>query len=270
MFYHAKNKKVLLDDTDMDYVTFGKGRDALVMIPGLGDGLKTVKGMAIPMAVTYQIFAKQYKVYVFSRKNRLKEGCTTREMAGDLARAMKILGISKANVFGISQGGMIAQYLAIDYPDLVEKLVLAVTSSKINPTIRQVVEKWIILGEKKDYRNLFIDTAEKFYSEKTLKKYRFLYPFLTRMGKPKDFGRFLIQAKSCLSHNAYLELNKIVCPTLVLGGECDRIVGGDASKELAEKIPGSELFLYPNLGHGAYEEAEDFNDRVVNFLHDSY
>lgn len=266
MFYHAKNKSVPMGNTDMDYVTFGKGKDVLVMIPGLGDGLRTVKGLAVPMAATYKMFAEHYKVYVFSRKNRLKEGCTTRDMAGNLARAMKLLGIQKADIVGISQGGMIAQYLAIDYPDLTEKLVLAVTSPRTNPMMREVVGQWIFWGEKGDYRNLFIDTAEKTYSEKALKKYRLWYPVLTRVGKPKDFGRFIIQAKSCFSHDACLELNKIVCPTLILGGECDRIVGGDASKELAEKIAGSELFLYPNLGHGAYEEGKDFNRRVLKFL----
>ncbi len=52
-----------------------------------------------------------------------------REMAKDHAEAMTALGISKADVLGISQGGMIAQYLAIDYPDLVNKLILAVTSA---------------------------------------------------------------------------------------------------------------------------------------------
>ena len=49
----------------MDYVTFGKGKQPLVIIPGLGDGLQTVKGMAMPFSITYRIFAKRYKIYVF-------------------------------------------------------------------------------------------------------------------------------------------------------------------------------------------------------------
>ena len=56
----------------MDYVTFGKGKDPMVIIPGLGDGLQTVKGMAMPFLITYRILAKRYKIYVFSRINELR------------------------------------------------------------------------------------------------------------------------------------------------------------------------------------------------------
>ena len=161
---------------------------------------------------------------------------------------------------------MIAQYLAINYPELVEKLVLAVTSSRQNRLLQDVVEKWIIMAEQKDYKSLMIDTAEKSYSEKYLSKYRLLYPILGKLGKSKDFSRFLIQAKSCITHNAYLELDTIACPTLIIGGECDKIVGVEASKELADKIKKSELFIYSGLGHAAYEEAKDFNGRILDFL----
>ena len=81
-----------------------------------------------------------------------------------------------------------------------------------------------------------IDTAEKSYSEKYLKKYRRIYPFIGKIGKPKSFKRFLIQAASCISHNAYAELSNIVCPTLVIGGDCDKIVGTTAASAIAKKL----------------------------------
>lgn len=187
-------------------------------------------------------------------------------MAKDQAKAMKILGITKAKVLGISQGGMIAQYLAIDYPDLIEKLVLAVTLSKQNKNIQEVVGNWITLAEQEKYKHLMIDISENSYSENYLKKYRFLYPLLGKIGKPKDFRRFLIQASSCIQHDAYMELNNIICPTLIIGGDNDKIVGVTSSVELTDKIKDSELFIYKGLGHAAYEEAKDFNNRVLNYL----
>lgn len=265
MFWNAQNGSVSIGDTDMDYVSFGKGSDALIMLPGLGDGLTTVKGMAIPMAITYRLFARNYKVYIFSRKNHLPEGYSTRDMARDQAEAMKRLGISKAKVVGISQGGMIAQYLAIDYPELVEKLVLTVTLSKQNEMVRENVTKWIGMATQGNYKDLMIDTAEKSYSERYLKKYRRLYPLLGKIGKSTDFGRFMIQATSCIGHDAYAELKSIICPVLVIGGDDDRIVGVNASYEIADKIKDCELFIYKGLGHAAYEEARDFNKRVQNF-----
>jgi len=266
MFWNAKNGCVNIGDADMDYVSFGIGSNVLLIIPGLGDGLTTVKGMAIPMAITYRIFAKDFKVYMFSRKNKLIDGYSTRDMARDQAEAMKVLGITKANVLGVSQGGMIAQYLAIDYPYLVERLVLAVTLSKQNQMVQKVVEYWIELANQGKYGEIMIDTAEKSYSMKYLKKYRFLYPFLRNIRKAKDMTRFTIQALSCLRHDAYTELSKIVCPTLIIGGDEDRIVGVDASFEIAEKIIHHELFIYKGLGHALYEEAKDFNKRVQKFL----
>ncbi len=266
MFWNAGNGNLHIDDTDMDYVTFGKGNNVLIMIPGLGDGITTVKGMAIPMAMAYRMYAKNYKVYLFSRKNRLEENASTKTMADDMAEAMKALGIQKAHVLGISQGGMIAQYLAVNYPESVEKLILAVTSPTQNALMQSVLTKWISMAEQNDYKSLIIDTAEKSYSERYLKKYRLLYPVLGKIGKPKDFIRFLIQAKSCIYHDALSELHKIICPTLIIGGGCDKIVGADASVKLAEHIRMSELFIYEKLGHAAYEEAADFHTRVLAFL----
>lgn len=266
MFYHAHNGSVRVGNSEMDYISFGNGNKNLIILPGLGDGLSTVKGMAFVFSIMYRVYAKEFTVYVFSRKNHMQEGYSTREMAKDHAEAMSILGISKSDILGISQGGMIAQYLAIDYPNLVNKLILSVTSSKPNETIEKVVGDWIEMAMQEDYKNLMIDTAEKSYSERYLKKYRLLYPFLGKVGKPKSFKRFLIQATSCINHNAHDELNKIICPTLVIGGDCDKIVGTTSASAIADKINESELFIYKGLGHAAYEEAKDFNERVLSFL----
>lgn len=266
MLLNAKNGAVTIGDTEMDYISFGKGIEILIILPGLGDGLTTVKGMAISMAMVYRMYAKDYKVYIFSRKNHLTDGYSTRDMAKDQAAAMKILGITKAKVLGVSQGGMIAQYLAIDYPELVDKLVLTVTLLKQNKDVQAVIGNMIKLAEKGNHKELMIDIAEKSYSENHLKKYRLFYPLLGKIGKPKDYSRFFIQAASCVQHNTYEKLKNIVCPTLIIGGEDDKIVGVAASIELADKIKDSELFIYKGLGHAVYEEAKDFNNRVMSFL----
>lgn len=265
MLYHAKNGTIPVGNSDMDYISFGTGNKALVMLPGLGDGLSTVKGKAIPFALAYRMYAKNYKIYLFSRKNNLQEGYTTRKMAKDQAEAMKALGITKAHIVGISQGGMIAQYLAIDYPDLVDRLILAVTASGANETLKEVVEAWIQMAKQENYKAFMIDTAEKSYTAAYLKKYRLFYPLLVRVGRPKNPERFLIQASSCLSHDAHTELSKIKHPTLVIGGGCDRIVGPDSAPALAGQITGSQLWIYEELGHAAYEEARDFHNRVLDF-----
>lgn len=266
MFYDAKGSNVKVGETDMSYVVFGHGEKPFVILPGLSDGLKTVHKKEKVLAMYYNQFAKKFRVYVFSRKNKLGKGYSTRDMARDQKIAMEKLGISNAYVMGVSQGGMIAQYLAIDYPEIVEKLIIGVSVSRQTETLEKVVQRWIEMAASNDYRSLVIDTVEKTFTEKRLKRYKIMYPIISRIGKPKDFDRFLIQAHACINHNAYSELDKIICPTLVIGGDSDEVVGKTTSEEMAEKINESKLVIYEGLGHGAYEESKDFNHQVMNFL----
>lgn len=266
MFYNAKNGVLKIEDTDMHYISFGNGPKNLIMIPGLGDGLKTAKGMAVPFSVMYKDFAKNYKVYVFSRRNKLPDGFTTRDMAHDIHYAMGQLGIGDAYVIGVSQGGMIAQYLAIDFPETVKKLILLVTLSKQNHVVKEVISTWVDMAKKDQYVEIMIDTAEKTYTEKYLAKMRPMYRYIGKIGKPKSFDRFIVMAEACLSHDAYEELEKIQCPTLVMGGTEDHIVTGNASEEMAKRIMDCELYMYEGYGHGVYEEEKDCFLRVLLFL----
>ena len=266
MLWNAKNGRVEINGSEMFYVSFGKGKRILIILPGLSDGLATVKGKALLLAAPYVKYLDQYTVYMFSRRDPIPEKYSIGEMAADQAAALKKLGIGKCCVLGVSQGGMIAQYLSISYPEMVEKLVLAVSAPRANEISRKCIEKWISLAKKGDHKALMIDTAEKSYSEMYLKKYRKLYPVIGLIGRPKNYRRFLTNAGAILSFDASTELDKISCPTLIIAGSDDRIVGPEASYEMHAEIAGSELFVYDGLGHAAYEEAPDFNERVFSFL----
>lgn len=266
MIWNAKNGQVSIDGTSMSYASFGRGSKKLVILPGLSDGLTTVRGKALLLARPYARYFDQFTIWMFSRKDDLPEGYTIRDMADDQAKAMKAIGIESARVMGVSEGGMIAQRLAIQHPEMVEKLVLAVTAPETNDLIRESVTKWIAFAESGDHKSLMIDTAEKSYSESYLKKYRKAYPLLGHLGKPASYRRFLVNARAILSFSATEELGRVTCPTLIIGGEADKIVGIEASRIIHERISGSQLHIFHELGHAAYEEAKDFNERVFGFL----
>ncbi|MCL2195310.1 MAG: alpha/beta hydrolase [Oscillospiraceae bacterium] len=257
--------QVPVGNTEMEYISFGRGSQPLVMIPGLSDGLKTVKGTASQMARMFRCFAHSHTVYMLSRPNQLPEVYTTRAMAADYAAAMQQLGIAQADVFGISQGGMVAQWLAIDHPQLVSKLVLAVTLSRQNSTVQTVVRRWIALAEQDDYARLFIDTMEHSFTEAYLKKMRWLYPIFSRVGKPQSLNRLILQAHACITHDAHAQLCRIACPTFVIGTGEDKVVGIDGT-EIAAEIAGSQLLIYEHQGHMPQSEANDFNAQVVRFF----
>lgn len=261
-----KDGKIAICDTDMDYIRFGRGEKVLILLPGLGDGLTTVKGTAVPTALMYRIFAKDYTVYMFSRKNGLPTGYTTRDMAADQAEAMELLGIEKADVVGVSMGGMIAQHLAIDYPEKVGKLVLTVTSARANLLLRESVEEWVALAKADDAAGFMDSNLKRIYSNEYYQKNKWMAPVVGNLTKPKSYERFFIQAQACMTHDAYGQLHRIQTPTLVIGGEKDMALGGDASREIAASIPGATLRMYEQWGHGLYEEAQDFKQTVLDFL----
>lgn len=261
----AKNGSMQIGNTEMYFASFGNGTKNLVVLPGLSDGLATVKGKALVLAPPYKKFQKDYTVYMFSRKNDMPDGYTIRQMAEDQAQAMKSLGIEKASVLGVSQGGMISQYLAIDHPEMVEKLILAVTAPNANEIVKDAVSTWIDMVNRGDHTALMIDTAERMYSEKYLEKNRKLFPLLARFTKPKSYDRFLKNAYAILGFDAREELKSINCPTLIIAGDNDKTVGNEAPYLLKQGISNSEIFIYEGLGHGAYEEGKDFYDRVFDF-----
>lgn len=266
MAFNTKNSTLQIDNTTMDYIRFGSGPRTLVILPGLGDGLRTVKGTAGPMAAMYRMFAKDFTVYAFSRKNELPEGYTTRDMARDLAEAMEQLGIQKIDLFGVSMGGMIAQHFAADYPEKVGKLILTVTAARLNPIMEESITEWICCAKRGDHTALMDSNLRRIYSDDYYRKNRWMVPAVGKLTKPASYDRFFVQAQACLTHNAYEKLHLIQAPTLVVGGEQDKALGGEASREIAAQIPNCQLKMYPQWGHGLYEEEKDFNGLVLDFL----
>ena len=266
MLWNTKNGTVKLDGGTMDYVRFGNGQRVLIMLPGLGDSLRSVRGTALPMAAMYREFARDFTVYMFSRIAPMGAGYTTRAMARDQAQAMALLGIEKADVFGVSMGGMIAQWLAIDYPQKVGRLVLTVTAAEPNPILTESIEEWVALAKAGDHACFMASNLKRLYSDRYCRKNGWMVPILGLLTKPKSYERFFTQAQSCLTHWAAPELGRITARTLVIGGEKDKALGGEASRKIAAAIPGAALKMYQQWGHGLYEEAKDFNGVLLEFL----
>ena len=222
--YQVKNGRLNLGDSVMEYIRFGTGKRILVMLPGLGDSLRSIYGTALPMAILYRMFAREFTVYAFSRKQTLPEGTTTRDLARDLADAMNRLRIERANVFGVSMGGMIAQWLAIDYPHMVNRLILAVTAPEPNPILTESVREWIALAKTGDHAAFMESNLRRIYSKDYYRRNRWTVPLLGLLTKPKSYDRFFVQANACLTHDTVAQLHKIQAPTLVVGGEQDEFL----------------------------------------------
>lgn len=167
---------------------------------------------------------------------------------------------------GISQGGMIAQWLVADFPEKVQKLVLAVTTAKLSNLGRERISCWLNLIQTGTYKDLMIDIARHSYTTKSFGKFKHLYRIMGIFGNIKDKQRIDIQAVSCLKHDSLDFLEKINCPTLIVGAEKDDVLGVEASLRLHQHIKSNQLTILSECGHALYEQNKDFQKRVLVFL----
>ena len=108
MIYNAREEKLDINGIKMDYITFGRGNIPLVMIQGLNTN--GIKGTAVWLAYMYRIFAKDFKVYLFDRRETIKEDITVKDLAEDMAVAMDTLGIKGACILGYGYGFILSNH----------------------------------------------------------------------------------------------------------------------------------------------------------------
>jgi pimeloyl-ACP methyl ester carboxylesterase len=218
-----------------------------------------------------RFFKKYYRVITFDNRGAGKSDkppgpYSTRMMADDTVKLIDLLGIEKAHIMGLSMGGMIAQELAINYPQRVIKLVLASTYARQDETSGDTLEqaKFIHLTPEKK-ASAMVDLA----FNKPL--YRFVIGLLARIqtGFTGASGTVGIegQSEACLKHDTLERLSLITVPTLVIVGTGDRIIKPVSSQVIAGKIPNAKLVKVEGASHYfSFEMKNVFNREVLDFL----
>jgi len=120
--------RIKIDGIHLNYELAGQGR-TLVLIHGLRSSLASWGPLIPPLAEYYQVLA--WDVRGHGQSDKPDEEYTVSQWAQDLSLLLHKLAITKAYVLGISMGGVIAQRFALDYPGVVEALILASTSSEV-------------------------------------------------------------------------------------------------------------------------------------------
>ena len=256
-------KTVRTNTFEMNYFHFGTGEKPFVILPGLS--LKSVMGAADAIAGAYRKFTKEYTVYVMDRRSQLPPVYPIWDMARDTALALSRIGLRNIFLFGTSQGGMIAQYIAAKQPDLAAKLVLGSTAARTSEHSAEIVRNWIRLAGEKKIADLNRNFAEMVYTENFFQQYKDLILAAGEGVSNEDLERFMILARGIWGFDITGDLYRISCPVLVLGAGKDRIFGPEASLEIAEKL-GCRCYIYEEYGHAVYDEAPDYQDRILDFL----
>jgi pimeloyl-ACP methyl ester carboxylesterase len=240
---------VKTDGFEMRYIKFGKGGKNLVVIPGLS--VKSVLLSEEQIVSAYSPFENDYTVYLFDRRLNMPENYTVYGMANDTAAVMTAIGLEDVCLFGVPQGGMIAQCIAVDHPALVSKLVLGSTAARAAGG-----------GIKADARE-FLNAL---YADEFISKLGIAEALSNVEITDDEEKRFKITSKAADGFDLTDKLSRIKCPVLVIGASNDGIIPSSASAELAE-LTGGELYMYgAPYGHAVYDEAPDYKARVLEFL----
>jgi len=254
-------------------------------IRGDGQPLILIAGFATAQNAWFPLlraFSKHYRVVTFDNRgiggsDKPDGPYSTKMMAGDTIALMDHLGIDRAHVLGGSMGGMIAQHIAIDHPQRVDKLILFSTSVGGQPL-----------------RDMLFDLAEattpnwnRSSSDLAGADLRKLTAAIASRSFNQPFNRLVIvplarlmlslgmtkvpagQLEAMMTHNVLDRLHLIKAPTLVLTGSKDRLMPPQWSEVLASRIKGAKLVSIDGGSHAVgMELAGRFNKEVLDFLRD--
>jgi pimeloyl-ACP methyl ester carboxylesterase len=222
--------------------------------------------------------AAQHRVITFDNRGvGASSGSTPRTieaMASDDVTFIRALGYEQVDLFGFSMGGMIAQVIALEEPQLVRKMIIAGTGPAGGEGIERVT------------RITYLDVARGLITRQDPKQYLFFTrtpngrragkEFLARLkertdDRDKDISirsfRAQLKAIHRWGQQQPADLARIHQPVLVANGESDRMVPSKNTVDLDRRLPNSQLVLYPDAGHGGvFQFHEDFVKRALAFL----
>ncbi|MER8547226.1 alpha/beta hydrolase [Mesorhizobium sp. M0684] len=203
-----------------------------------------------------------------------KTPSTISGMARDAVAFVRALGFEEVDLFGFSLGGFVAQEIVLTEPKLVRKLILAGTGPAGGQGIDKVTPLTIVDMIKGALT--FRDPKYYLFFTRTPNGRRAANAFLERLKERRNnrdkaisLSAFGAQLKAIKAYGlqAPQDLSTIRIPTLVANGDQDRMVPSSNTYDLAGRIPGAHLVIYPDAGHGGiFQNHADFVPKALSFL----
>lgn len=196
------------------------------------------------------------------------------EMARDAITFIRAMGFDQVDLFGFSMGGMVAQEIVQMAPQLIRRMIITGTGPAGGEGISQVA--WVTYLDMVRGWLTFQDPKQFLFFTRTPEGIRAGKEFLARLKeRSADRDREItiaalqaqLKALRRWGAKAPADLSKIHHPVLVANGDSDRMVPSQNTRDLAQRLPNSELVIYPDSGHGAvFQFHADFVPRALAFL----
>ncbi len=262
-------------------ITNANGINLYYEVHGEGEPLLLIMGLAhnlLSWKKSLPALAEQFKVIIFDnrgtgRSDKPETPYTIELMAEEAKAVLDAAGAEQAHVYGISMGGMIAQRLAINYPERIKSLILGCTSpggiNQVQPDAEVIMT--LLSGASIPTTPLEAAWASVpiLYSTYFIENHRdsIAEHIETMIEIPTPAHGFMQQLQACLAHDTYEELTKISIPVLVIHGDEDRLIPVENGKMLADRIKDSELYIVSGAGHLYLTEAQKaVDEKVIDFL----
>jgi 3-oxoadipate enol-lactonase len=207
----------------------------------------------------------------FGRSDRPAGSFTVADLAGDVVAVLDAAGVRRAHVMGASLGGLVAQELAVGWPERVDGLVLACTAPGwplIYPMPRasvRLLAASVVMTNEAALRRF----TENALAARTVRQRPELVDRLVerQAARPADRRVLRAQAAAGARYAGRLRQKRIQARTLVLHGDADKVVDPRNGRLLARLIPDARLVTFPELGHLLFwEDPDGFAAAVLNFL----
>lgn len=262
-------------------ITHANGIDLYYEVHGKGEPLLLIMGLSLTSKSwfrTIPALSEHYKVIVFDNRGVGLSGkpdtpYSIKLMAEDANSVLDAAGVESAHVYGISMGGMIAQRLALKYPERIRSLILGCTTAGGDNHVQPSPDVSMMMVSRGSSpatpEEMAWATAPILYSQSFLDKHKDLVAedVQRRIEIPVLPYAYMLQLQACLGHDTSNEINQIKVSTLVLHGNEDRLVPYENGVALAAKIPNAEFLTVQGAGHIYVSEANDLvNAKVLGFL----
>jgi pimeloyl-ACP methyl ester carboxylesterase len=191
-------------------------------------------------------------------------------MATDAIAVLDAADVERAHVYGISLGGMVAQEVALMYPERVEALVLGATTAGGPGTILArpeplgfFVRAGAMGSEEAEWAAVPYNYAEE---TRRLHGDRIAEDIARRVLDTTDALGYIHQVAAAAGHNTVGRLHEIAAPTLVVHGEDDVVIPPSNGRLLAQAITGAELKVWPGAGHLFMTDEPRADRHIAGFL----
>jgi len=192
---------------------------------------------------------------------------TLEQMADDLRRLLRELGIARSHLVGLSMGGCVAMTAALAFPGLVQSLVLADTTSRYAPHTRAMWAERIRAVERDGMEPVIEPTMEIWFTPEFRQREPGGVDRVRGMLRGTDPRGYAWAVGAIAEVDLTARLGEIRAPTLVLVGEHDPGTPVAMAETLGRGIPGARLTVLPGARHcSCVEAAPAFDRALLDFL----